>query len=101
MHQYAEYTAIAEKQEKRARRALIKPIWNIFYGQFNGRLFRVKIEELMRDENMPVSEVLLKAMTVMSDRTLDGHTESSDDDNEQQQQEKVESSIKAPVFAIM
>lgn len=74
IHKYAQYAAIAEKKEKKARRALIKPIWNIFHGEHNGRLFRIKIEELMRDDSMPVSDVMLRAMTVMSDRTLDGRS---------------------------
>lgn len=59
------YATYARQQEielgPRARRALIKPIINLFHGEHRTKQFKVLIDELVRNNQIPIDECILKA----------------------------------------
>jgi len=70
------YVAYADRIERlegrKARRALLKPILNLFSGQKNGRRFRNLTDTYIRDENRSVgSGVILAASECLSADVLD------------------------------
>lgn len=74
MDAYVEYADRMEKLEgKKARRALLKPILNLFSGQKNGRRFRSLMDTHIKDENRPVgSGVIHAAAACLLPEALDG-----------------------------
>ena len=58
------------------RNSLIKPLWNIFYKEKNGKFFRQKLSELLlhykKDANVNVGIIIREAvMNCINDETLD------------------------------
>ena len=58
----------------RARNSLIKPILNLFVGEYNGKLFRRSINDMMikskTDKKLPVGEIIMQASQCLSERSL-------------------------------
>eukprot|EP00605_Chrysophyceae_sp_TOSAG23-4_P002796 GSChrysophyteH1.ASY1.ANO1.3080.1 assembled CDS len=72
LEKYAAYAAETEKiYGLRCRRALIKPVLNLFYGQANGKIFRTRVDELARQNSeLSISYVLLKAAECLEAQVL-------------------------------
>ena len=71
---YAEYAAREEKKcgDKRLHRVLIKPLWNLFHGEYNGKAFRVEIEKLLRDKReLSIRDIILSASEYLPREVLD------------------------------
>lgn len=69
------YTAYAQNIEntegQRARRALMKPILNLFSGEPNGKLFRRIMDGTINDLTIPIEKVIKSASQCLRDSTLD------------------------------
>lgn len=69
------YTAYAQHIEntegQRARRALMKPILNLFSGEPNGKLFRRIMDGTINDLTIPIEKVIKSASQCLRDSTLD------------------------------
>ena len=70
---YAQYADHIESVEgKRARRALLKPILGLFYGEHNGKLYKTTVDKLVKDMSLPVGEgVMAKALECLRDDVLE------------------------------
>lgn len=76
IYKYCEYANNIETVEgHRARRALIKPLLNLFSGEPNGKLFRRIMDSAVNDVTLPMKDVILKSISCLRDTTLDGDTE--------------------------
>lgn len=63
MEAYAQYALQVEASEgARCRNVLMKPVLGMFAGAHNGRLFRRRIDELMRDKDKFIGDVMMEAM---------------------------------------
>ena len=73
IHRYAQYADEIERNEgKRARRALLKPILGLFYGEHNGKLYKSTVDRLIKDTSLPVGEgVMVGAMDCLNKVVLD------------------------------
>jgi len=72
LQQYAAYAQVIENaQGSRARRALMKPLLNLFHAEKNGRLFRNKLDDFIKNQECPISDVFLNSAQVLSPETLD------------------------------
>ena len=73
IRQYSQYADQIERNEgKRARRALLKPILGLFYGEHNGKLYKSTVDKLIKDASLPVGEgVMVKALECLRDEVLE------------------------------
>ena len=68
---YCEHACTVEQEQgQRSRRSLIKPLFGLFTGEANGKIFRSKLDGMARDSSMPVSEVIQRAAECLSADTL-------------------------------
>mmetsp|Transcript_24222 Transcript_24222/g.24494 ORF Transcript_24222/g.24494 Transcript_24222/m.24494 type:complete len:400 (+) Transcript_24222:38-1237(+) len=68
---YADYAnSIEESQGPKSRRALLKPVLNLFHGVPNGRVFRAQLDTLIRRADMPMSAVIATASECLDDEIL-------------------------------
>jgi tRNA-dihydrouridine synthase A len=68
--EYADY--IESSQGSRARRALLKPVLGLFFGEKNSKLFKSQLDFLIKDPSMKVgSDVILKSLACLSSDVLD------------------------------
>jgi len=69
---YGDYAiAIEQGHGRKARRALMKPLLGMFAGEPRGKIFRTRMDELIRDENRPMAKVFTEAAECLLDETLD------------------------------
>lgn len=60
--QYSSYAyGIETSQGPKSRRALMKPVINLFAGDYGGRLFRNRLDEYIRSDILSIQDVLEKA----------------------------------------
>jgi hypothetical protein len=72
LENYAAYCRkVEEKDGKRCRPALIKPILQMFAGENNGRLYRQRIDTLLRNREVPIGDTILEASNVLRDDILE------------------------------
>ena len=73
IRQYSQYADQIESNEgKRARRALLKPILGLFYGEHKGKLYKSTVDKLIKDESLSVGEgVMVKALECLGDEVLE------------------------------
>ncbi len=72
LEKYAEYArSVTDKEGKKARRSVIKPLLNLFSGEPNGKQFRVLIDEIIKDDTIPINQVITQAQTCLHTDTLD------------------------------
>jgi tRNA-dihydrouridine synthase A len=72
IEKYSTYAQHIENTEgQRARRALIKPVLNLFSGEPNGKLFRRIMDSTVNDLSVPIDQVLRSSMQCLRDSTLD------------------------------
>ncbi len=71
MKKYCDYADEEWTNSGCPQRVLVKPMLNLFHGEPNGKLFRRRCDELLRDKSNSVSDILLGAMAVLSDKVLD------------------------------
>jgi tRNA-dihydrouridine synthase A len=62
--------SIEREQGLRARRALMKPLLGLFTGDKYGKIFRARLDELIRNKNKAISVVIKEASFVLSEETL-------------------------------
>lgn len=68
---YCDYVQQFEKESYNQRNILLAPVYNIFHGKPNGKLFRRILTESMVNKDTLPSHAILTAMQVISDETLD------------------------------
>jgi hypothetical protein len=59
---------------KKLRRSVIKPLWNLFHGEPNGKRFRLELESNLKkfqDSGGTVRDIILSSMNCISDEILD------------------------------
>lgn len=72
LSKYADYCERIEREQgKKVRRALLKPVLNMFTGEANGKVFRCILDDLVRQTDVSVGSVILKATECLSDFILD------------------------------
>ena len=72
LDRYGDYaTAIEAVQGRKARRALMKPLLGLFVGEPLGKVFRARMDDLIKNENRPMKQVFLEAAEVLTSDTLD------------------------------
>ncbi len=80
----SKYATYAKEQElkhgySRVRRQLIKPLWNLFHGEANGKQFRIQLENQLRNENYyqngAIEGIIWKASEVIRNELLDSTVE--------------------------
>jgi len=72
IHKYSKYANNIEKIEgHRARRALIKPLLNLFSSEPNGKLYRRIMDSTVNDITIPIEDVILKSIECLRDTSLD------------------------------
>lgn len=73
LQKYAEYCRSEETSDPRCRRAVLKPILNLFAGRYNGRLFRHRVDVLTSkgSTNMLIADVLIEVSKCLPDYVLD------------------------------
>ena len=72
LEKYAEYARnVTDKEGKKARRAVVKPLLNLFSGEPNGKLFRVIVDDIIKDDTIPIDKVIFQAQTCLHTATLD------------------------------
>lgn len=69
---YSSYCEDIEREQgKRVRRALLKPVLNMFTGEPNGKVFRCLLDDYIRDSDVSVGAVIFKASGCLADSILD------------------------------
>ena len=73
VNRYAEYADRVEEEEgKRARRALLKPVLGLFYGERNGKLYKSTLDKLVLDKSNSIGMgVMVAALHCLSDEVLE------------------------------
>ena len=72
LQKYCQYAAQVEQdQGSRCRRSLIKPLFGLFAGEANGKIFRANMDMLVRDGDVPVSDAIQRAAESLHTNTLD------------------------------
>eukprot|EP00596_Hydrurales_sp_CCMP1899_P008911 CAMPEP_0119051404 /NCGR_PEP_ID=MMETSP1177-20130426/73030_1 /TAXON_ID=2985 /ORGANISM="Ochromonas sp, Strain CCMP1899" /LENGTH=345 /DNA_ID=CAMNT_0007030591 /DNA_START=381 /DNA_END=1418 /DNA_ORIENTATION=+ len=72
LENYATYCRKVENKDgNRCRPALIKPILQMFAGENNGRLYRQRIDTLLRNKEVPIGDSILEASNVLREDILD------------------------------
>jgi len=83
LQKYADYCRLEEVADPRCRRAILKPILNLFAGRYNGRMFRHRVDLLTSSSkgsttcSMLIADVLLEASQCLPDYVLDNTPPSS------------------------
>ncbi len=72
------YSKYAESKEnvhgKKIRRSLVKPIWNIFFGEPNGKQFRLQLENNLKKyqtEGGTIRDIIMESTRCISDDIFD------------------------------
>ena len=69
---YGDYAqAIETSQGPKARRALMKPLLGMFVGEPRGKVFRARMDVLIRDNDRPIKAVFTEATECLKAETLD------------------------------
>ena len=72
IERYSTYAQHIENTEgQRARRALMKPILNLFSGEPNGKLFRRIMDSTINELSIPIEQVITSSIQCLRDTTLD------------------------------
>lgn len=59
---------------KKVRRSVVKPLWNLFHGEANGKQFRIQIENNLKkyyDGGGTIRDIILTSMSCITDEILD------------------------------
>jgi hypothetical protein len=68
---WMELKVVSSGGHKGIRRAVMKPVLNLFHGVPNGKQFRVNMDELVKKEDLPIGDAILKAAECISAEVLD------------------------------
>lgn len=71
VQRYCEYADEEHANNGCPQRVLVKPMLNLFHGEPRGKLFRRRCDELLRDGNNSVSDILFGALSVLKNDVLD------------------------------
>lgn len=72
LDKYCQYAqSVEDKHGAKVRRALMKPVFNLFHGEHNGKLFRCLLDDYIKDSNCCISEVIIKAGACITDEVLE------------------------------
>lgn len=71
LEKYVEYADAERERTGCPQRVLVKPVLNLFHGEPRGKMFRRACDDLMRDKNNTVSDILLGASEVLYKESLD------------------------------
>ena len=80
VEQYADF-ALQEEHDAGARLSrsqLVKPVFGLFHGEYNGKLFRKLLNDGLTDRDMPVGEVIRAALACVPDRIANAVSSSRD-----------------------
>lgn len=71
LDKYIQYAVQEVKEEPRSRRALVKPLHHLFFGEPSAKAYRTRLEQQIADKSMPVDQVIRNAVKVFPEDVMD------------------------------
>eukprot|EP01039_Chlorochromonas_danica_P004029 gene4029-4407_t len=72
LEDYMEYAAKEEEVcGPRVRRPIVKAIVNLFHGEPRGKAYRIELDRLVNQDDVPIGQVIQRSMQVLSTAVLD------------------------------